>query len=380
MSNPSPRILQLLPALGDGGVERSAVEMAGYLSSRGLPNWIASAGGPLVAAAEQQGAHHATIAVGRKSPLGLWSAARAVARLIDDEDIDIIHARSRAPAWVGLLAHRLSNRKPRFLTTFHGVYGHRNALKRFYNGAMLRTPVVIANSQFIRRHIVEVYGYPDDQIIVAPRGIEPDLFDPARIAPEVQAAVRRELGGTPDAPLVVMVGRITGWKGHAVLVEALARLARKDVRLALVGSGAASVIAELEQQVAALGLGDRVVLTGSRRDIPAVLAACDIAVSASTRPEAFGRAAIEAQAMARPIIATDHGGSRETVIPGETGWLVPANDAGALAEALEQAFSDPEKLIDMGQRGRDNVLRNFTTQAMLEKEFSGYRRILDLPA
>lgn len=374
-----PRVLQLLPALGDGGVERSAVEMAGHLDALGLPNWIASAGGPLVAAAEAAGARHVTLPVGKKSPFSAISAARAVARLVDAEGIDIIHARSRVPAWVGLLARRLARRPVHFVTTFHGVYSHGNALKRFYNSAMLRVPLVIANSGFIRDHIVAVYGFPQARVVVAPRGVEPDLFDPARVPAETRSALRNELGATEMGPLVVMVGRVTRWKGHAVLLEAAARLDRPDLRLAFVGGGSDALVAELQRDIARLGLDGRVTFTGSRRDIPAVLAAADLAVSASTDPEAFGRAAIEAQAMGTPVIATDHGGSRETVLPGRTGWLVPPGDAAALAAALEEALSDRDRLKAMGANGREHVLANFTTRQMLEKEFSAYERLMAEP-
>lgn len=370
-------ILQLLPALGDGGVERSTVEMAGYLSSKGMGNWIASAGGPLVAQAEKLGARHVQIAVGSKSPFRMLAAARKVARLIDEEQIDIVHARSRAPAWVAKIALRLAHRKVRYITTFHGVYSHGNALKRFYNSAMLRAPIVIANSQFIRDHIISVYGYPAAQIVVAPRGIEPAVFDPSAISADRRASVRAELGGS-ERPLVVMVGRVTGWKGHSVLIDAIARLTRKDVDFAFIGSGLDTVIAELMAKIAALGLSERVHFIGSRRDIPAVLAAADLAISASTRPEAFGRAAIEAQAMGVPVIATDHGGSRETVIAGTTGWLVPPGDADAMAKAIDEALSDPARRTEMGANGRANVLAHFTTEAMLEREFSGYTRVLTL--
>ncbi|MCM2471871.1 glycosyltransferase family 4 protein [Rhizobium sp. CG5] len=376
-SRPSaPRILQLLPALGDGGVERSAVEMAEYLSARQLDNWVVSAGGPLVPHVEAAGGRHVTLDVGRKSPVALLSSAWSLARLIDAEKIDIVHARSRMPAWVALLALRLARRKPAFLTTFHGVYGHRNALKRFYNSAMLRGRAVIANSEFIRHHIAEVYGYPDSRIIVAPRGIDPALFDPALYSRQSRDAIRADLGGLPDGPLVVMVGRITGWKGHAVLIDAFARLAAKNARLAIVGGGVDTAVADLCQRIAALDLGDRVMLTGSRRDIPAILAASDLAISASTLPEAFGRAAIEAQAMEVPVVATAHGGSLETVMPGVTGWLVPPGDAPALAAAMTDAFSDRERLRAMGRAARAHVMDKFTTATMLDNEFSAYQRVL----
>lgn len=375
--NPTARILQLLPALGDGGVERSTVEMAAGLGARGIANWVVSGGGDLVAAVEATGARHVRLPVGAKSPFAIIANARALGRLIDAEAIDIVHARSRAPAWAGWLACRcFARRRCHFMTTFHGVYGHGNALKRFYNRVMLKGPLVVANSQFIRAHIRDVYGYPDDRIIVAARGVDPALFDPAGLPPDSRATIRAEFGLASDEALLIMVGRITGWKGHGVLVEALARLADKPWRLVFAGSGNDGVITELRQQIAALGLDQRIILAGSRRDVPALLAAADLAFSASIEPEAFGRAAIEAEAMATPVIATDHGGSRETVRPGQTGWLVPPRDVDAMATAIAEALSDRSRLIAMGEAGRAYVLENFTTARMLAQELSAYERLL----
>ncbi|WP_370677005.1 glycosyltransferase [Pleomorphomonas sp. PLEO] len=376
MSSP-PRILQLLPALGDGGVERSTVEMVGYLRDKGIVNFVASGGGDLVTAVEAGGAKHLAIPVGRKAPWSIIGNAFAVAKLIDREAIDIVHARSRAPAWAGWLATRFARRPCRFLTTFHGVYGHGNALKRLYNRVMLRGPLVVANSQFIRDHIETIYGYPADRIVVAARGIEPALFDPAHVTDDQRAAIRHEFGMVDGEPILIMVGRVTGWKGHAVLVDALARQADRPWRLVLVGSGNDGVIADLKARIDGHGLSQRIILTGSRRDVPILLAAADLAFSASTRPEAFGRAAIEAEAMQTPVIATDHGGSRETVLPGRTGWLVAPGDADAMAAAIGEALSAPERLKEMGRAGRAFVMENYTTARMLEQEFSAYRRLMD---
>lgn len=373
----SPRILQLLPALGDGGVERSTVEMVGYLRDKGIVNFVASGGGDLVAAVEAGGAKHFAIPVGRKSPWAILKNAFAVARVIDLEAIDIVHARSRAPAWAGWLATRLVRRPCRFLTTFHGVYGHGNALKRLYNRVMLRGPLVVANSQFIRDHIETVYGYPADSIVVAARGIEPALFDPASVSAEQRAAIRHEFGVGDSEPMLIMVSRITGWKGHAVLVDALAHLTGRPWRLVLVGSGNERTIADLKARIDGHGLAERIVLAGSRRDVPALLAAADLAFSASTEPEAFGRASIEAEAMETPVIATDHGGSRETVLPGRTGWLVTPGDAEAMVTAIGEALASPERLKEMGRTGRAFVLENYTTARMLSQEFSAYRRLMD---
>lgn len=371
-------IMQLLPALGDGGVERGTVEMAAYLAQKKIENWVVSAGGPLVELLPRQHTHHIAMKVGAKSPLAIISHARKLARLIDDNAIDIVHARSRAPAWVGYLACRWSRRPVKFFTTFHGVYSHGNRWKRRYNAVMLKGPIVVANSAFIRQHIIDVYGFPSENIIVSPRGVEPAQFDPSKISAEQKAAVRSELASNADNALAVIVGRITDWKGHRYLIEALDQCARKDVDLAIVGSGVQSVIDDLEALIKERDLSGRIRLLGSRRDIPAVMAAADLAVSSSIRPEAFGRVAIEAQAMATPIIATNHGGSLETVIDGETGFLVPPANPEAMARAIETALADPQRLARMGEIGRAHILAHFTTQTMLDQEFSAYERLLTM--
>lgn len=376
MSPTAPKILQLLPALGDGGVERGTVEMAGYLTRQGIENWVASAGGALLPALQATGARHIMLDAGRKSPVAILKNARKLAHIIDENGIDIVHARSRAPAWAGFLACRQSRRKPRFLTTFHGVYSHGNRFKRAYNSVMLKAPVVVANSAFIRDHIISVYGFPAERIILSPRGVDPGLFDPEAVSAADRQALRAEFGAVDGAALVTIVGRITDWKGHRYMIEAMTVAANKHFRLVIVGSGSESVIADLRMLVARHGLGERVTLTGSRRDIPAIMAASDLVVSTSTRPEAFGRVAIEAQVMATPVIATAHGGSLETVIDGQTGFLVPPADSGALAAAIDDALADPARLKAMGAAARAHVLANFTVEMMLEKEFSAYEAVL----
>lgn len=374
-----PRVMQVLPALGDGGVERSTVEMAQYLTACGAEHWIVSGGGRLSADAKAAGARMIELPVGRKSPAAILANARALGRIIDEQEIDIVHARSRAPGWAAWLACRFFAQRPaRYLTTFHGVYSHGNAFKRAYNRVMLRGQVVIANSQFIRDHIVSVYGYPAARIVVAPRGIDPKLFEPALFSEADRAGIRASFGIGEKTPLLIIVGRLTRWKGHDVLIEALAMLKGMDWKLVVAGGGDAVFADGLNRQIEAAGLGGRVVLTGSRSDVPALLAAADLAFSTSTRPEAFGRAATEAQAMETPVVATDHGGSRETVVPDVTGWLVAPSDATALAEVTRAALSDPDRLLKMGQQARVDVLARFTTARTSEAEFSAYRRLMEM--
>lgn len=372
------RVLQLLPALGDGGVERSTVEMADHLAALGTPGLVVSAGGDLVGELARSRTRHETLPVGSKNPAVALAAAWRLARLIDAAGVDILHARSRMPAWVGLAARRLSRRRPAFIATFHGVYGHGSALKRAYNAGMLRGPLVIANSGFIRDHLVAVYGVAPARIVVAPRGIDPRRFDPAAHGAAERAALRAAFGVPAQAAMLVLVGRISRWKGHRTLIEALARLADRPWHAVFAGEETSQGLgAALRAEAAALGIGDRIVFAGSRRDVPAVLAAADLAFSVSTEPEAFGRAAIEAAAMARPVIASAHGGSLETVRPGRTGWLVPPGDATGLATAIAEALADPARAAAFGAAGRAFVLETFTTRRTVERESEAYRRLVE---
>jgi glycosyltransferase involved in cell wall biosynthesis len=368
------RVLQILPALNDGGVERSTVELARNLSADGVENWVVSGGGRLVDAVVEAGAVHVAMPVGRKSPLAIWRNSRRLAALVDELGIDIVHARSRVPAWVGHIAARKARRRPVFLTTFHGVYGHGSALKRWYNSVMLRGEVVIANSRFIADHLRTVYGVDGSRIVVAPRGVDTVLFDPAAVTADDVRRIREEFDAV-DRPLIVYVARLSNWKGHAVLVAALETLLDLPWKMVFVGGhDSDNLRRDLATRIASGPARDRIELAGSRSDVPALLAASDLAFSVATQPEAFGRAAIEAGAMRTPVIATAHGGSLETVRDGETGWLVPPGDASALASAIRAALSDPARACIIGEAARRHVLECFTTDITLAAERSAYAR------
>jgi glycosyltransferase involved in cell wall biosynthesis len=371
-------VLQLVPALGDGGVERGTVEMARHLAALGVPNWVAASPGPLAAEIEAAGAAFVPLAVGSKHPLAAMRAVTALARLIDETGITILHARSRMPAWIGWLAAGRARARPHFVTTFHGTYGHGSRLKRAYNGIMLRGPVVIANSRFIAEHIRTVYPRARARIVVAPRGVDTAVFDPARVPPDRVRAIRAAFGAE-TVPLLVKVARLSRWKGHRRLIEALAALADQPWKMVFVGGGEAEPFGrDLVAAAASLGLGPRIHFAGSRRDIPEILAAADLAFSvADEAPEAFGRAVIEAGAMARPVIATAHGGSLETVLPGRTGWLVPPGETGALAAAIREALADPGRARAMGEAGRAHILAQFALEAMLSREVEVYRGLIE---
>lgn len=373
----SLRVVQALPALKDGGVERGAMEMARYMSSNGVPNWVICKGGPLVPDVTAFGTHHIDIPIGSKNPFTMIRNARALAKLIDENRIDVVHALSRAPAWASLLACRVfAKRKCHFITTVHGAHGHQNRFKRFYNTSMTRSEIIIASSKFIQRHLISTYSIPENRIVVVQRGIDRTVFDPDRFTVEDKADIRSSLGVSGDTPLITMVGRITTLKGHAVLIEALSMIADRPWHAVFVGSGQQEAVDKLKELAKRLGVDKKITWTGARKDIPAILAITDLAISASIRPEAFGLGSVEAQAMRVPVIATNHGGSCETVIEGETGWLVSPGRSDSMAEAIDKALANPAMRAEMGTKGRENVLKNFTADNMLRKEFSVYLRAL----
>jgi len=364
-----PTILQVLPSLHAGGVERGTLEIAQAVVQAGGRALVASAGGRLVPALEALGARHFTLPLHRK--LRLWSNAAALARLVEDEDVAIIHARSRAPAWSAWRAARLSGAS--FVTTWHGTYNENFPGKRFYNGVMAKGERVIAISDFIHAHILARHPGVAPHIRTIHRGVDAALFDPEAVAPIRVRRLREAWGLEPDTQAVLLPGRLTRWKGQAVLIEALGMLPAPPVAV-LLGDGRTAYMAELRALAAARGVP--LVLAGHTEDMPAALLAADIIVHASTDAEAFGRVVIEAQAMCRPVIASDLGGPRETVNPGETGWLSPAGDAAALARILAEVLAMPAQArAAVGWAARQAVLERFTTAAMQAATLDVYREL-----
>lgn len=370
-------VLQVLPALVSGGVERGTVDVAAALAAAGAQALIASAGGPMAKEAARLGARHFGLPLRAKNPLRLWRNAGKLARLIRAEQVDIVHARSRAPAWSAYWAARRTGRI--FITTFHGAYNFGSELKRRYNAVMAKGERVIAISHFIAEHVQTHYGVPAERIRVIPRGVDLAQLDPDKVHPE-RLAVLAKAWRLPDgATTLLLPARVTRWKGHAVVLDALAALARPEVVCVFAGDdqGKAEYRRDLERQIERLGLGEQVRFVGACRDMPAAYLLADVVVSASTDPEAFGRVAAEAQAMGRPIIASDHGGSRETVVPGVTGWLTPPNDAAALTAAIREALDlTPERRAALATAGRAYVAERFTKEKMCAATLALYDELL----
>jgi glycosyltransferase involved in cell wall biosynthesis len=376
MPSPPPALLQVLPALRSGGVERGTLEIAEAQIAAGFHAIVASAGGAMVPALEALGAKHITLPLTAKSPLAIWRNAAALAALARAEGVALIHARSRAPAWSALLAARRLGLP--FVTTYHGAYNEGFPGKRFYNSVMARGDRVIAISHFIADLIRTRHGVDEARLRVIPRGVDPRRFDPTLVGAERLAALRIAWGLPEGRPIIMLPARVTRWKGQMVLVEAMAQLPGDSLAL-LVGDAAErpAFQAELLGRIASLGLQDRVRLVGHANDMPAALLLADVVVHASTDAEAFGRTVIEAQAMARPVIASDLGAPRETVAEGITGWRTPPGDAAALAGALARALAmtDSERAA-LGARARAAVLSGYTTAAMQAATIGVYRELI----
>lgn len=375
-------VLQILPALGaGGGVERGTIEIARAISDAGGRSLVASAGGAAVHEAARAKAEHFTLPLDSKNPFVMRGNVDRLVRLIREENIDIVHVRSRAPAWSACAAARKTGTA--FVTTFHGTYGAGNPLKRKYNSIMTRGDRVIAISSFIAGHIRQIYGVPSSKIRVIPRGVDLDWFDSTKVPATRVATLAHQWRLGDGLPVVMLPGRLTRWKGQTVFLEAIARLGRKDLRCVLVGSdqGRAGYRHQLEEFIEKHDLASVVRIVNHCADMPAAYMLTDVVVSASTDPEAFGRVVPEAQALGRPVVASDHGGVRETVIEGETGWLTPPGDADALAEAIDRVLRlSPAARQSLADKAIANVRENFSKDAMCSKTLDVYNEVLNLKA
>lgn len=368
-----PTVLQVLPALVTGGVERGTLDIAEALAATGARALVASAGGPLVAELLRLGGSHRDLPLAAKAPWALWRNARALTALARLEGVGLLHARSRAPAWSTWRAARRMGVP--FVTTWHGTYAEDLPGKRLWNSVMARGDRVIAVSRFIAEHILARHPEVAPRVRVIPRGVDPRRFDPVAVSPARVTALRQAWQLPAGAAVLLLPARLSRWKGQAVLIEALARLPETAVAV-LTGDGSAAYRAELLRLAAAGGVGARVRLVGQLEDMPAALQSADVVVHASTQAEAFGRTVIEAQAMARPVIASDVGGPRETVEHGVTGWRVPPGDAAALAAAIARVLAlPPAALAAHGERARAAVLAHHTTRAMQDATLDVYREL-----
>lgn len=368
-------ILQVIPDLDAGGAERTAVDVAAAVVEAGGRALIASRGGRLAAEAEAAGARCVAFPAATKNPAIMLANARRLERLAREEHVTLIHARSRAPAWSALIAARRA-RLP-LVTTYHGAYRRGGALKNLYNSVMARGDVVIANSHFTAQLICERHPFAEPRIRVIHRGTDLSAFEQTAVSPERLRALRAAWSIAEGRRIVLLPARLTAWKGHDVLIDAASRLVaagRDDVDFVLAGDpqGRDGYRDTLVDRMVRSGLAHRIRLVGHCSDMPAAYALADVVTVPSTQPEAFGRTAVEAQAMGRPVVASDLGAAPETVLaPPEvtqdarTGWRVPPGDADALAAAIAAALDlPPDSRAAVAQRARRHVHARFSLAAM----------------
>ena len=388
MAEKRPTILQIIPELDTGGAELSTIEIAEAIERAGGRAIVLSEGGRLVQRLRDTGAELQFFPAAAKSPPRLWWNARRIAEVVRRARVDLLHARSRAPAWSALLAARQTGVP--FVTTYHGAYSEGSPLKRLYNSVMARGDVVIANSNYTADLIRMRYGTPLNRLEVIYRGVDDRWFDKGKVAVERVNALRKEWGVRPGERVILNAARLTRWKGQNVLIKAAKLLQEQGqlgngvVVLAGDAQGRGRYQRQLEQEARTDGLSERVRIAGHVDDMPAAFLAAHVAVIASIEPEAFGRTAAEAQMMGTPVIATDIGAPPETVksaprvTAGEaTGWLVPPNDAARLAEAIAAALAlSPEERGRMGERAHRHAARNFSLEGMKQQTLKVYDRLL----
>lgn len=377
----SPVILQIIPTLDTGGAERTAIEMAEAIVAAGGRALVASQGGRLEDELGAVGGELIVFPAGTKNPAKILGNARALARLIRAENVALVHARSRAPAWSALMAARWTKRP--FVTTYHGIYNQKSALKSWYNGVMARGDAVIANSHYTGRIVRDRHAIPSLRLNVIPRAVDLERFSPQAVSPARVAALKAAWGVPEGARIVLQAARLTRWKGQDVLIDAASRLAAapafRDAVVIIAGDdqGRTAYTQELLQRIDGLGLGSRVRLAGHCADMPAAFAAAYVAVLCPVEPEAFGRASIEAQAMGCPVIVNDGGALPETLLPGgRSGWIVPAGHGVALAQALETALQLPaEAHAAMAAAARRHAL-GFSKSVLQKKTLEVYDSLL----
>ncbi|MDA7719212.1 glycosyltransferase family 4 protein [Candidatus Pelagibacter sp.] len=379
------KVLQVIPKLGYGGAETGCYDIAHYLPENNCGSYIVTSGGELLKFVDKKKVKIIKLPVHSKNPLIIFINFLALIFIILINNISIVHARSRAPAWSCLIAAKITGRK--FVTTFHGTYNFNSKIKKFYNSVMVRSDLIIAGSNFIFSHIKENYTKylnAKKKLLVIFRGINVDYYDPTSKLDSDEKKLLKKWEIEKDKKIILLPGRLTGWKGQEVFIEAInlvnIELGYEAFYAVILGSdqGRDLYKKKLIRLTKQYKLINQVKFIDHCKDMALAYKVSDIVVSASIEPEAFGRVAVEAQSMEKPIIASNIGGSNETVIDEKTGFLFESNNAKSLSQKILKILSmDEASLNSIGREGRKNIIQKFNVEKMCFSTYSEYKRILN---
>ena len=379
------KVLQVIPKLGYGGAETGCFDIAHYLPENNCGSYIVTSGGDLLKFINKEKVKIIKLPVQSKNPIIIFINFFVLVGIILFNNISIVHARSRAPAWSCLFAAKITGRK--FVTTFHGTYNFNNKLKKFYNSVMVRSDLIIAGSNFIFSHIKENYFKylnTKKKLLVIFRGINVDYFDPTTKLDSDEKKLLKKWQIEKDKKIILLPGRLTGWKGQEVFIEAInlvnIELGYEAFYAVILGSDQGRDIykKKLIRLTEQYRMTNQIKFIDHCKDMALAYKVSDIVVSASTEPEAFGRVAVEAQSMEKPIIASNIGGSNETVIDEKTGFLFESNNAKSLSQKISKTLSlDEESLRSIGIEGRKNIIQKFNVEKMCFSTYSEYKKILN---
>ena len=379
------KVLQVIPKLGYGGAETGCYDIAHYLPENNCGSYIVTSGGDLLKFIDKKKVKVIKLPVQSKNPLIIFFNFLALICIILINNITIVHARSRAPAWSCFFATKITGRK--FVTTFHGTYNFKNKLKKFYNSIMVRSDLIIAGSNFIFSHIKENYDKylnTKKKLLVIFRGINVDYFDPSTKLDSDEKNLLKKWEIKDDKKIILLPGRLTGWKGQEIFIEAInmvnIELGYESFYAVILGSdqGRDLYKKKLIRLTEQYRMTNQIKFIDHCKDMALAYKVSDIVVSASIEPEAFGRVAVEAQSMEKPIIASNIGGSNETVIDEKTGFLFESKNAKSLSEKILKTLSMDEKSLKLiGTEGRKNIIQKFNVEKMCFSTYSEYKRILN---
>jgi glycosyltransferase involved in cell wall biosynthesis len=379
------KVLQVIPKLGYGGAETGCYDIAHYLSENNCKSFIVTSGGELIKFIDKKKVKLIRLPVNSKNPLLILFNAILLVGIILFYNISIVHARSRAPAWSCLLATKLTKRK--FVTTFHGTYSFSGKFKKFYNSVMVRSDLIIAGSNFIFSHIKENYLKSfklKKKFLVIFRGINVDYFDASSKLESEEKKLLEKWEINKEKKIILMPGRLTSWKGQELFIEAInltkIELGYEAFHVVILGSdqGRDLYKKKLIRLIEQYRLTNQIKFIEHCDDMALAYKISDIVVSASIEPEAFGRVAVEAQSMEKMIIASDIGGSNETIINEKTGLLFKSGDANSLSKKIIKAITMDETSIELiGKEGRKNIIKKFNVEKMCFSTYSEYKRLLN---